>query len=263
MSVLTPSAPDFLKACCANVWSHPGVRLLCGQALRPGGTDLTAHAIDLAGLEAGARVLDLGSGAGATLALLARRGFRPVGLDYSRALAAESGDIAPSLTADAERPPFRSGSVDAVVMECVLSAIPDKRSAMSEMVRILRPGGGVVLSDVVVEGPLPPPLDSFAGWLACAAGALPAAGYLSLLEEAGMAVEVREDHADAMSALLAQVSRRLVLVRGAMRAGLVDLGAGLVDEGLLEVAEQMLDSARDAVDSGLLRYALFVGRTAT
>jgi arsenite methyltransferase len=258
--VLTPAPPASLKACCADLWSHPGVRLLCGESLRPGGTDLTARALDLIGLEEGARVLDLGSGAGATLALLTGRGLRPVGADYSAALAAESGAVAPSVVADAERPPFRSGSMEAVLMECVLSAVPDKPAVLGEVVRMLRPGGRFLLSDVVVEGALPPPLDSLAGWIACAAGALPADGYTALLEESGLWVEAREDHRAALSAMLAQVTRRLALIAGAVRAGLLDTGPVLEGKGLIGVGERLLGVAKEAVDAGLLGYALFVGR---
>ena len=257
---LSPAPPAALKACCAEVWSHPGVRLLCGEALRPGGIDLTARALDLMGLERGARVLDLGSGTGATLGLLTAHGLRAVGADYSHALAAESGTVVPSVVADAERPPFRSGGMDAVLMECVLSAVPDKRSAVGEVVRMLRPEGWFVLSDVVVEGMLPPPLDSFAGWIACAAGALQAGEYAALLEGSGLTLVAREDHGAAVSAMLGQVTRRLALIQGGMKAGLVDLGAVLGGEGLLEMGERLLGVAKEAVDSGLLGYALFVGR---
>jgi len=259
---LTPLPPDsFVKSCCADVWSHPGVRLLFGQALRPGGTGLTGHALELLGLPVAARVLDLGSGPGATLTLLKERGMRPVGADYSRALAAEAAAVAPSVAADAERPPFRSRSMDAVFMECVLSAVPDKRAALGEVVRLLRPGGLFALSDVVVEGPLAPPLDSFAGWLACAAGALPAEGYAALLDDAALAIEVREDHRASMSAMLAQVARRLALIRGSIRAGVVDAGAAGVDEGLVETGAGLVAAARESVEAGLLGYALFIGRS--
>jgi len=184
-----------------------------------------------------------------------------VGADYSAPLAAEAGAFVPSVAADAERTPFRSGSMDAVFMECVLSAVPDKRAALGEVVRMLRPGGWFVLSDVVVEGTLPPPLDSFAGWLACAAGALAAQGYVALLEERGLTVEAREDHRAAISSLLAQVGRRLGLIRGAMTAGLVDLGAAGVEGGLVEIGEGLVAAAKQAVDAGLLGYVLLVART--
>ncbi|MGH2571987.1 MAG: DVU_1556 family methyltransferase [Actinomycetota bacterium] len=258
--VATATAPAYLKACCADLWSHPGVRLLCGEALRPGGADLTSHAIDLLQLKEGARVLDVGSGPGTTLGLLAQRGLRPVGADYSVSLASESATVAPSVAADAERQPFPSGSMDAVFMECVLSAVPDKIAALFELARVLRPGGSLVLSDVVVEEALPAPLDSFAGWIACAAGALPARGYADLLERAGFAVETQEDHRPAMAGLLAQVGRRLALIRGAVRAGLMDGSSAGLDEGVLDLGEHLLRVAREAVDAGALGYRLYVAR---
>jgi len=259
-SIAPPAAPEHLKACCADLWSHPGVRLLCGETLRPGGPELTLHALDLLGLEDGSRVLDIGSGPGATLGLLAGRGLRPVGADYSASLAAESAAAAPSVAGDAERAPFRSGSMDAAFMECVLSAVPDKASALAEAARVLRTGGSLALSDVAVEGVLPEPLDSFAGWIACAAGALPASAYVALLEAAGFVVEVAENHRSAMAELLAQVTRRLALIRGAIRAGLVDVTSLGLDESLLDLGERLLATAKETVGDGLLGYGLFVAR---
>ncbi len=259
-SIAAPAAPEHLKACCADMWSHPGVRLLCGETLRPGGAELTLHALNVLGLEEGARVLDIGSGPGATLDLLARRGLRPIGADYSASLAAESVAVAPSVIADAERAPFRSGAMDAAFMECVLSAVPDKAGALAEVARVLRAGGSLALSDVAVEGVLPDALDSFAGWIACAAGALPASGYVGLLEAAGFVVEVAEDHRSAMADLLAQVARRLALIRGAIRAGLVDVASVGLDGSLLDVGERLLATANEAVGDGLLGYGLFIAR---
>lgn len=259
-SIATPAAPEHLKACCADLWSHPGVRLLCGETLRPGGPQLTLHALDLLGLGDGARVLDIGSGPGATLGLLAGRGLRPVGADYSASLAAESAAVAHSVAADTERMPFCSGSMDAAFMECVLSAVPDKAAALVEAGRVLRPGALLALSDVVVGGPLPEPLDSFAGWIACAAGALPASGYVDLLEAAGFVVEVAEDHRSAVAELLAQMSRRLALIRGAIRAELVDVASVGLDESLLDLGDRLLATAKEAIGDGLLGYGLFIAR---
>jgi SAM-dependent methyltransferase len=176
-------------------------------------------------------------------------------------MATESAAVAPSVVSDAERAPFRSGSMDAAFMECVLSAVPDKAAALGEAARVLRAGAPLALSDVVVQGVLPAPLDSFAGWIACAAGALPASGYLELLEAAGFVVEGAEDHRSAMADLLAQVGRRLALFRGAIRAGLVDLSSVGIDEDLLDLGERLLTTAKEAVGDGLLGYGLFIART--
>ncbi len=260
-AVAPPASPAYLKACCADLWAHPGVRLLCGEALRPGGAELTLHAVGLLRLEDGARVLDVGSGPGATLGLLTERRLRPVGADYSVSLSAESAAVAPSVAADAEALPFVSGSMHAAFMECVLSAVPDKRAALAEIGRVLRSGGTIVLSDVVVEGTLPEPLDSFAGWIACAAGALPVRGYLDLLEDAGFTVDAHEDHRSAMASLVAQVGRRLALIRGGVRAGLVDTPSAGLEDGLLDLGDRLLATANEAIGAGHLGYGLFVGRS--
>ncbi len=64
-----------------------------------------------------------------------------------------------------------------------------------------------------------------------------------------------------MEALLAQIARRLALIRGAIRTGLVEVASAGLGEGLLDLAEQLLATAREAVGAGLLGYGLFVGRT--
>ncbi len=230
--------PSYLKACCSDLWSHPGVRLLAGEALRPGGLELTRRALDLADLPPGAVVLDLGSGAGVTLGELTARGHRAVGAEYSRTLAAESATVAPTIVGDAERLPLRTGTLDAVVMECVLSAVPDKGAAVRSVLGALRRGGVLVLSDVVVEG----------------------AGYARLLEREGFAVEVREDHGAAMAALVAQVRRRLGLFRGAVAAGIVPASAPF-DQAILDLAEQILAGAQRAAADGVLGYGLFIARS--
>jgi len=258
--VALDAPPAYLKACCADLWSHPGVRLLAGEALRPGGLDLTRRALDLADLSTGARVVDVGSGPGVTLGELVARGHLAIGADYSRTLAAESSATAPTVVADAERLPFGDGSLDGAVMECVLSAVPDKAAAVRAIRHALRPGGVLVLTDVVVEGPLPPPLDSFAGWVACAAGALGADGYADLLAGEGLGLVVREDHGDAMAALVSQARRRLALFRGAVAAGVVQASAA-PDPTLIELGEEILATAQGAAADGVLGYGLFIGRS--
>lgn len=255
---LAAADPRLAKACCADLWAHPGVRLVAGEALRPGGLDLTRRALDRLDLRPGARVVDVGTGPGSTLRLLSERGLRPVGVEYGEALAQEAAAAAPVVVGDGERLPVRSGAAGAVLMECVLSAIPDKRAALGEAARVLVSGGTLLLSDVMRSGPLPEPLGSFAGWIACAAGALPRAGYLGLLEEAGFEVTHQEDHSPALIDLIAQARRRLALLRVATAVGIVaDLP---VPVALLDVADGLLEEGGRAVASGTLGYALFLAR---
>ena len=134
------------------LWERPDFRRAAGDAWRPGGVELTRRALAWcasAGLLApGGLVLDLGSGAGATLRLLSQMGYRAVGLDKH----AEAGlpvDAAPSadvriVRADLERPPLAADSCDCIVCECVLSLLHNPLAT-------LRPGGLLVTSDLMLR----------------------------------------------------------------------------------------------------------------
>ena len=78
------------------LWERPDFRRAAGDAWRPGGVALTSRALDWCAasgwLPPGGLVLDLGSGAGATLRLLAERGYRAVGLDKHADAAVLTGD---------------------------------------------------------------------------------------------------------------------------------------------------------------------------
>jgi SAM-dependent methyltransferase len=252
--------PRLIKACCADVWAHPGIRLLVGPALRPGGLQLTRSALSAVAIPTKARVLDIGCGPGATLGELRDRGLRAVGIDVSQRLALEARAAGATAVGDAERLPFPDGTFAAVVLECVLSAVPDKEAAVAEVARVLEAAGSVLMSDVVVEGSLPPPLDSFAGWIACAAGALSFTGYVDLVEAAGLRVERSESHDEELASLLAQVRRRLALVQGAARAGVVDTSPGGFPSDLVDLGQDMVARAVEAARAGTLGYALFVAR---
>lgn len=255
--------PAFLKACCADLWSHPGVRVLAGDHLHPGGRGLTERALDLLSIPQQARLLDLGSGPGAGAGVAAARGNTVIALDLSPAIAAEA-DMAPGVTGmagDAERLPLGDRIGDGAMAECVLSAIPDKEAAAREIRRVLRPGAPFVLTDVTRSGPLPPELDSLMGWIACAGGALPAVGYVRLLEEAGFAVEHVEDHRDALVELVAQVRRRLALFQGALAAGVVDATELGIPPDLIDLGQRMLELAAAAAADGTLSYGLVLARS--
>lgn len=256
--------PSLVKACCADLWAHPGVRLLAGDSLHPGGLGLTARALGLMGLPSGALVLDLGCGPGATAEALRTAGYRPVAVDYSRSLAAEAARRAgaPAAAADGERLPFADGSFDGLMAECVLSVIPDVARALHEAVRVLRPGGRVAVSDVTRAGELPSELDTFLSWIACAAGALPADGYREALAAAGVSDPVVEDHSGALAEMIDRARRRLGLLQGSVAAGLVDLSPAGLDPAVVEAGQRLLGRARRAIEEGALGYVLVVGTRA-
>lgn len=150
-----------------------------------------------ANLKPGEVVVDLGSGGGMDAVAAARRvgpGGRVIGLDMSaemrqlaRANAAKAGVAnAYFIDGDMEDVPLPEGSVDVVISNCVLPILPDKRRALGEAYRVLRPGGRLALSDIVTRNPVPEVLRAnLKAWLWCLGGALTEEEYREHLLSAG------------------------------------------------------------------------------
>ncbi len=113
------------------------------------------------GLAAGMSVLEVGSAGGYLTAAAANKvepGGRLVSLDLQPAfletLRARLGSATPPLVcADASRLPFRPGSFDLVFVADVMGEIPDKRAALREFGRVLRPGGSLAVSEAALFDP--------------------------------------------------------------------------------------------------------------
>ena len=159
----------------------------------------------LAELRPGETVLDLGSGGGIDVLLSARR-VGPEGTAYGLdmtepmlALALENKRRSGLrnvhfLRGEIEHVPLPANSVDVIISNCVINLAADKDRVLREAWRVLRPGGRLAVSDVVVLGELPPALRRRADlWAGCVAGALSDREYLDKLAAAGFeqaAVEV-------------------------------------------------------------------------
>ncbi len=166
---------------------------------RPGGLELTDRLLAAARLTAGVAVLDVGCGAGATVAhLVDGHGLRAVGVDVSATQIEEASAARPDLdfiAGRAEQLPFPDASFDGVACECVLSTLSDPGAALSEMARVLTPGGVALLSDVYVRAGD----DSHTG-------AIPALGSRDaverLLAAAGLRVVLWSDESGALARYL-------------------------------------------------------------
>jgi ubiquinone/menaquinone biosynthesis C-methylase UbiE len=151
----------------------------------------------LAALQEGEVVLDLGSGGGIDVLLSARRvgpTGKAYGLDSTDEMLAladankrESGlTNVEFLRGDIEQVPLPDASVDVVISNCVINLSADKDRVLREAFRVLKPGGRFAVSDVVVQGELPPALrHSMTAWVGCVAGALSETEYREKLTAAG------------------------------------------------------------------------------
>src|SRR6202789_774431 len=148
-------------------------------------------------LKPGETVLDLGSGGGIDVLLSASR-VGPTGKAYGLdmtdemlALARENQKQAGAtnvefLKGEIENIPLPDNSVDVVISNCVINLSADKDRVLSEAFRVLRPGGRLAVSDVVVRGAVPESVrKSMLLWVGCIAGALEEADYRDKLFTAG------------------------------------------------------------------------------
>ncbi len=133
------------------LYEHPVWQTTPEQVMRPGGLTVTERAFSLCNLAGGSRVLDVGCGRGVTLRhLTARYGLRGVGVDVSAVLlsgAKQAGEGVVYALAKGERLPLADECMDAVFSECTLSLF-EAETALGECVRVLKPDGYFVLSDL-------------------------------------------------------------------------------------------------------------------
>jgi arsenite methyltransferase len=93
-----------------------------------------------------------------------------------------------------ENLPVESGTVYAIISNCVLNLLPDKAPAFVEMFRVLRPGGRFCVSDIVATGELPRGVrEAVALYVGCVAGALPEEEYIALIAAAGFKKHARRE----------------------------------------------------------------------
>ncbi len=194
----------------------------------------------LAGLMEGDVVLDIGSGAGLDAILAARKvapGGKVIGLDMTpemiekantnvRAAGLENVEFR---AGDAEKMPVEDQSVDVIISNCVINLTPDKNRVFAECYRVLKPGGRVVISDMVVEE-LPEDIrNNRAAWCSCIAGAMKEYDYLEAMYRAGL----RDIQTVAKTTYDAQDLRRIL---GGCCAG---AGESQEVEKAAELCEQM------------------------
>ena len=155
----------------------------------------------LAELQPGQVVLDLGSGGGIDVLLSARRvgptgkayglDMTPEMLELARRNQAEAGvENAEFLQGTIEQIPLPDSSVDVIISNCVINLAADKDLVLREAFRVLRPGGHLAVSDMVLRKPLPDiAMRAMALWTGCISGALLDTDYAARLSAAGF-VEV-------------------------------------------------------------------------
>jgi arsenite methyltransferase len=159
----------------------------------------------IASLQPGETVLDLGSGGGIDCFLAAKQvgpTGRVIGLDMTTEMIRLARRNAKKMGVtnvdfrygEMEEMPLPDASVDVILSNCVINLSPDKDAVFAEAFRVLKPGGRMSVSDMVLEGDLPEPLlRSADAWSCCVGGALDESVYLDKMRAAGLTdVEVTQ-----------------------------------------------------------------------
>jgi len=151
----------------------------------------------LADLKDGEIVLDLGSGAGVDVFLAANKvGSKSyvIGVDMTEEMIKMANETAKKYgyenvefkLGEIENLPLEDNSVDVIISNCVINLAPDKLRTYQEAYRVLKPGGRILISDLVTEGKLPENIrKNFEAWAGCVAGASEKKEYLGTIKKAG------------------------------------------------------------------------------
>ncbi len=151
----------------------------------------------MASIKKGETVLDLGSGGGIDCFLASRKvgpSGRVIGIDMTSEMVekarrnAEKGDYnnVEFKLGDIEDLPVQDDSIDVIISNCVINLSPDKKRVFREAMRVLKPRGRLMVSDLVLLKPLPDTVkNSVDAYIGCLSGAVLRKDYISYIKEAG------------------------------------------------------------------------------
>ncbi|MHA1637720.1 MAG: arsenite methyltransferase [Candidatus Thorarchaeota archaeon] len=175
--------------------------------------------VAVASLIEGEVVLDLGSGAGLDMFVAAKKvgkNGRVIGVDMTDDMLQKARKNAEKLgitnvefrKGDIEELPVEDDSIDVIISNCVINLAPNKDKVFREAFRVLRPGGRMMISDVVLNAPLPKKVrDEVVSYTGCIGGAILEENYLQLMRDAGFEdVKVVEKAEYATVAASAKIS---------------------------------------------------------
>jgi ubiquinone/menaquinone biosynthesis C-methylase UbiE len=192
-------------SCCGNANSAQVISKNIGYSdtemkIVPDGANLglgCGNPIAIASLKEGETVLDLGAGAGFDAFLAAAkvgRSGRVIGVDMTPEMVkrarenARKGKYANAefRLGEIENLPVEANSIDVVISNCVINISPDKKSVFKEAFRVLKPGGRLMVSDLVLTKELPANIkNSVEAYVGCLAGAIMKNEYLNYIKLAG------------------------------------------------------------------------------
>ncbi len=194
-----------INSCCGSTDLAPDISKEIGYTEEeltsvPEGANLglgCGNPVALASLKAGETVLDLGSGAGFDCFLAANKvgkNGKVIGIDMTPEMLEKARENARKgnyenvdfRLGEIENLPAADNSVDIIISNCVINLAPDKRRVFKEAFRVLRPGGRLMISDIVLLKELPDFIrNSIEAYIGCISGAIMKNEYIETIKAAG------------------------------------------------------------------------------
>lgn len=195
----------FSESCCGSSYQAQKISKSVGYSDEeigavPDGANLglgCGNPVAIASLKEGEVVLDLGSGAGFDAFLAAKKVGKKgmvIGIDMTREMVEKAKENAKGghyknvefKLGEIEDLPVEDSSIDVIISNCVINLSPDKKSVFKEAFRVLKPGGRLMISDLVLVKDLPKAIkDSVEAYVGCLAGAIFKKDYLDAIKKAG------------------------------------------------------------------------------
>jgi SAM-dependent methyltransferase len=193
------------SSCCSSSNNSRDISMTIGYSddemnAVPEGANLglgCGNPVAIASLKEGDVVLDLGSGAGFDAFLAARKvgkTGRVIGVDMTPEMLerarsnAKKGDFnnVEFRSGEIEKLPIEDNVIDVIISNCVINLSPDKEAVFKEAFRVLKSGGRLMISDLVLAKDLPKQIkESVEAYVGCLAGAIKKDEYLRFIEKAG------------------------------------------------------------------------------
>lgn len=214
-------------------------------AVLPEGADLglgCGNPVAVASLKEGETYVDLGSGAGIDCFLASKKVGKTgkvIGVDMTPDMIdkarenAKKGDFenVEFRLGEIEHLPVADNTVDIITSNCVINLSPDKKAVFKDAFRVLKPGGRLMISDIVLLKELPDYiLNSLEAYVGCVAGALLKDDYLGLVKEAGFSdVEIVSESAFPTDSLIKDpIAKAIIEELKVSEAELRDVGKSVV-----------------------------------
>lgn len=194
---------------CKGIYENEYIRNITGDTIRPGGFRLTNRALEFCDFKEGDKILDIGCGMGATVKYIQDNyGLQTIGIDASDKLLRYGRNKNPGLNINkgtGEKLNFENDEMDGVFCECTLSLMTDKKKVLSEIYRVLKPKGYVIISDVYAGNPdFIENLKNF-DIKSCLSGAHNIKILEEELKEQGFILNLFEDHSNCLKQMMVDI----------------------------------------------------------